>query len=960
GTAGLGIGVTGTQAGSGWGVYGNTPSGIGVHGNSTSGFGVYGQSTSGTGVFGTSNTGTAGFFSNTNAANTANTLVSSSNGAGDGINSTMTGTGKAGLFTVNNAANTNNVLDVTTNGLGRAGFFQVNNAASTADALTATTNGVGASWGFRSTSTGTNGAGLFIQSNAANTANNLQSNQAGLGRAGFFNATNAASNANALEVNTANIIDGAFLGSYAFYARRGAVPAVNAVPTAATTGFFVKQDGNALAGYSQTGIGTFGITNTGVALQATAIDVTGYALNTFGKVQIQGQGAALNRVLTSDAVGNATWQNLGAIGGVTGSGTVNFIPKWTPIGTNLGNSIMFDNGSTVGVGTVTPNGTFGFDQQQNFGQTRAAGTNPGLWPDKTAAGDRNFIAFRTGGSDTWSWGTEGDNNLRLHNWAGGNAAVIYGDITTSRIGVNNTTPQAQLHVTGTGTNFTPLGSVATHEAPVIAINNSVSANTHAGLVAYGTGGTVANRGIFSVAGGSGSLFNIGMGAIANAASTGNNYGVIGFAANGANNWAGAFFGKVQIQDGTEGAGRVFTSDGAGTGSWQTASGAGLVSGSGTLNFIPKWTPNGTTLGNSMIFDNGNAVFAGSSAGGGGSTLNIGLTPAVTVPSVAFYTGIQGFNIHEGLDGKLNFEANQTTALGGDVVMTIDDDGIRGVGIGTTTPSAKLHTVGTHTTTYAVPSVVASASGIVVEQNSAAGANSGIQAYTDGASGEQYAVFGVSGGSSGNNLGGLFLSQTASTGNNFGLIARASGGATNTAALFQGTVQVLDGTQGAGKVFTSDAGGRGSWQDLITPNVGIGLQTLTGPVALPNSTTVPITQWTTITHETGGANYTPVNGRYTITVPGVYQVNASLAFDAPGVGFSGVIDLILNSNVGSLSEATGWIEPHGFGFGLNTNVLRHFNAGDWVSVSALQSSGTATSLRTAFASNNFSVQLIRKD
>ncbi len=140
GTGGLGIGVYGSQAGSGWGVYGTTPGGIGVHGQSANGFGVYGLSTSGVGVYGNS-----------------------------------------------------------TNGNG--GLFEVTNAASTADALRATTAGTGASWAIRGISSGTNGAGLFQQTNATNTANNLQSNQAGLGRAGLFNATNPASTANAVDIN---------------------------------------------------------------------------------------------------------------------------------------------------------------------------------------------------------------------------------------------------------------------------------------------------------------------------------------------------------------------------------------------------------------------------------------------------------------------------------------------------------------------------------------------------------------------------------------------------------------------------------------------------------------------------------------------------------------------------------------------------------------------------------------
>jgi hypothetical protein len=47
GTGGLGIGVWGSQDGSGWGVYGECPDGTGVYGSSTDGIGVRGHSDSG-------------------------------------------------------------------------------------------------------------------------------------------------------------------------------------------------------------------------------------------------------------------------------------------------------------------------------------------------------------------------------------------------------------------------------------------------------------------------------------------------------------------------------------------------------------------------------------------------------------------------------------------------------------------------------------------------------------------------------------------------------------------------------------------------------------------------------------------------------------------------------------------------------------------------------------------------
>src|SRR6266545_4949495 len=60
-TNGFGYGVWGSQAGSGTGVYGFTPSGRGLWGNTTSGTGVRGNASTGVGVYGvhTATTGTA-------------------------------------------------------------------------------------------------------------------------------------------------------------------------------------------------------------------------------------------------------------------------------------------------------------------------------------------------------------------------------------------------------------------------------------------------------------------------------------------------------------------------------------------------------------------------------------------------------------------------------------------------------------------------------------------------------------------------------------------------------------------------------------------------------------------------------------------------------------------------------------------------------------------------------------
>lgn len=55
--------------------------------------------------------------------------------------------------------------------------------------------------------------------------------------------------------------------------------------------------------------------------------------------------------------GASGWHNNGGGGGggtITGGGTLNRIAKFTPIGTSIGDSQIFDDGVNVGVGTLTP------------------------------------------------------------------------------------------------------------------------------------------------------------------------------------------------------------------------------------------------------------------------------------------------------------------------------------------------------------------------------------------------------------------------------------------------------------------------------------------------------------------------------------------------------------------------------------------------------------------------------
>lgn len=52
-------------------------------------------------------------------------------------------------------------------------------------------------------------------------------------------------------------------------------------------------------------------------------------------------------------------QSTQMVGGfVGGSGTINYVPKWTPNGVTIGNSQIFDSGTNVGVATALPSSKF--------------------------------------------------------------------------------------------------------------------------------------------------------------------------------------------------------------------------------------------------------------------------------------------------------------------------------------------------------------------------------------------------------------------------------------------------------------------------------------------------------------------------------------------------------------------------------------------------------------------------
>lgn len=193
--------------------------------------------------------------------------------------------------------------------------------------------------------------------------------------------------------------------------------------------------GTGVFGGSTSGAGVFGSSTSGNALFGQT--TTGRALRTTGAIQLTGINEGLNRILTSDAAGNGTWQDVTAIGLVTGSGTLNFIPKWTPTGTALGNSLVFDNGTSVGVGTNTPTHRFTVNHtgSTGIGINSTAGFSV---MDINAFNGDAALRFANNGVNQWNLRNRpGDNYLEFFE-IGAQSRMVIQD-ATGNVGIGETT-----------------------------------------------------------------------------------------------------------------------------------------------------------------------------------------------------------------------------------------------------------------------------------------------------------------------------------------------------------------------------------------------------------------------------------------------------------------------------------------------------------------------------------------
>ncbi len=296
---------------------------------------------------------------------------------------------------------------------------------------------------------------------------------------------------------------------------------------------------------------------------------------------------------------------LGAVStSASGTGTVNYLTKFTAANT-IYNSQLFDNGTNIGIGTTSPaarlhlysnvagvqqhirmqnasatgagrfrmdnDGTLSYATFSKYGTAYASGYPgiPALYPyaNLLAFGNNGVVADDGLGRFLISNG----GNIGLSIFKGGTSKLkFHADYATENVGIGgNAAPVSRVHLNNTDgtsmdlrlTNTTTLHTATDGMSIAMSGNNASINNRENAPLTIGTNNTTR---MTVTATGNVELAN-----------------------------------QIKIAGGAPGAGKVLTSDATGLATWTTPS---ITSVGGTTNYIPKYTPNGTTLGNSALKD----------------------------------------------------------------------------------------------------------------------------------------------------------------------------------------------------------------------------------------------------------------------------------------------------------------------------------------------------------------------
>jgi hypothetical protein len=230
----------------------------------------------------------------------------------------------------------------------------------------------------------------------------------------------------------------------------------------------------------------------------------GAKLEVAGQVKITGGSPGANKVLTSDAAGLASWTTPDS--GVGGSGTANYMAKFSA-GTTLANSVIYDNGTNIGIGTTAPAVPLDVVSTANPGINVGNGTTGYIkvgstgWYDDgsyfSPLGGRSFyVRSNVGTSYIYSPAIYlGDNSsannvyLRNNNLSGNNFSIPNSGnayFNGGNVGIGTTAPVYKLVVQDSATTNTWVESYNPSSARVAGFYAQADTGNWAEIMAIGT------------------------------------------------------------------------------------------------------------------------------------------------------------------------------------------------------------------------------------------------------------------------------------------------------------------------------------------------------------------------------------------------------------------------------------------------------------------------------------------
>ena len=345
--------------------------------------------------------------------------------------------------------------------------------------------------------------------------------------------------------------------------------------------------------------------NTATQLGNSQIIDSGSAVSINGPVAADTRlsvfGSTVSRVAiqgTTTKTGTGSTPAIGVLGSATGANA----------GTNIGGDFKAEGSTSLNIGVRAIGGA-------------STVKSYGLYAEADSAAPQKFAIVAKDGTQQAGKFLKSITNDGEANWAFITAADISGSVLSGSGSTNAVARWLTNTTLGTGVLFDNNSEVSIGTLPVSTTMLYISApNTKnsaleavcaklggtSGIFTTNGAGAATNTGIKGSASNS-TTENVGVYGVANTSSTGNNIGLKGEAANGANSYA------IQLVDGSETptGGKFLKDTGAGKARWTAITAAditGVVSAAGgTNNYVVKFTPNGTTLGNSQILDNTNCV-----------------------------------------------------------------------------------------------------------------------------------------------------------------------------------------------------------------------------------------------------------------------------------------------------------------------------------------------------------------